>query len=383
MKVALILNDDFSMWRFRKGLILTLVRQGHQVCVITPSGPYVPRIQSLGAVHIAVPMSRFVAPFSDLKLFIDFYKVFRREKFDLVHNMTIKPVIYGSIAARFVKVPKIAGLISGIGFVFLEGNSFKMKVIRPFVMRMLEVGFRSCDKVWFQNPEDLNYFVEKKLLPKEKTVLIKGSGIDPEEFSLDNLNSKYLESLKKEFGIEKDGKVVSMVVARLIWSKGVREFLESARLLTNKYPKSKFILVAPLDQGSPDSVPPEYIQNFVSKNISIITEFREDANEILAISDIFVLPSYFREGLPRVLLEAMSLRKPIVTTDSVGCREAVENGKNGYLVPVKNTKMLTEAIECLLTNDSLRKEFGEYSRIKAKREFDEKMVVQKIIAELY
>ena len=232
-------------------------------------------------------------------------------------------------------------------------------------------------------PEDLNYFVDKKLVPKEKTVLIKGSGIDPEELSPDNLNSRYLEDLKREFGIGREDKVISMVVARLIWSKGIREFLESARALTKKHPRAKFILVAPLDQGSPDSVPLEYVSNFLSENISIITEFREDANEILGISDIFVLPSYFREGLPRVLLEALSLKKPIVTTDNVGCREAVENGRNGYLVSAKDTKMLTEAIESLLTNDSLREKFGEYSRMKAKREFDEKLVVQKIIAELY
>lgn len=270
MKIALILNDDFSMWQFRKGLISALVKRGFNVYIITPPGPYVSKIQSLGAVHIALSMSRFINPFNDLRLCFSLYRIFRREKFDIVHTMTIKPVIYGSIVARLARIKKVVGLISGSGFIFSNVDSLKLKVLKPFVVKMLKIGFRCCDKVWFQNPDDLNYFVEKKLIPKKKTVLIKGSGVNLEEFSLKNIDITNLERIKKEFTIEMDNKVVSMVAARLIWSKGVREFLEAAKTLEKKYPHVKFILVAPLESNSPDSVPLEYVNSFVSSNILVL-----------------------------------------------------------------------------------------------------------------
>lgn len=383
MKIALILNDDFSLWRFRKGLIATLVKKGFKVYTITPGGPYVPKLRNLGAVHISVPMSRFIAPLRDLKLFWHFYRLFRKEKFDLVHNMTMKPVIYGSIAAKLAGIKNVVGLVSGAGFIFSGSNTLKLKFLKPIVVAMLKIGFRCCKKVCFQNPDDVKYFVEKKIIPENKTVLTKGSGVDLKEFSTDNIDSIYLNELKKEFNINENDIVVSMVAARLIWAKGIRQFCEAARVIQKKHVNVKFILVAPFEPDSPDSVSPGYLDSYMCTNFAVVTDFRNDVKDILAMSDIVTLPSYYREGVPRVLLEALALGKPIITTDNVGCREVVENGINGYIIPVKDSGKLAMAIEKLLIDSSMRNNFGHCSLVRAREQFDEKDVVEKIIVEAY
>jgi len=383
MRIALVLNDDFSMWHFRKGLISALCKRGCQVYTVTPGGPYVKDLEELGAVHRNVPLYRFVKILPDLRLIWALYRTFRQDRIDIVHNMTVKPTIYGAIAARLARIQKVVALVSGVGLPFMEGGGWRRRVLRALVTALYRVAFRITDRVWFQNPDDRSFFVALGLLPEEKTIVIRGGGINVDEFSAESVDSRRVKLIRDELGLGDGTKAVLMIVARLIWSKGVKEFIEAAEILRNQCPEARFLLIGPYDRDHPDAIPVGYLERRESPNFRVHVGFREDVREILSLADVVVLPSYFREGVPRVLLEALSLGKPVVTTDHPGCREVVDDGENGFLVPVKDSKALANSIAMLLENSSLRSRFGKHSRCKAESEFDEKSVVEKIITQLY
>lgn len=382
MRVALVINDDFAMWRFRKGLITTLRDQGLEVFVITPNGPYVPYLTALGVKHIPIKVHRFISPISDLKFCTNLFRIFFTRKFDMVHNMTIKPNIYGALAARLVGVPKVLALVPGLGYAFFDNEAWSKKAIKFLVSRLYKTACKLTDKVWFQNAEDLSFFVESGLISQDKAVLIESSGINLQEFSPDKVSHKHLAKLKEELSIPTSTRVVIMMANRVVWSKGVKEFVEASEHVAQSCQGVMFLLVGSLDPKSPDSISETYLQNKVSGNF-LWLGFRHDVKEILALADVVTLPSYYREGVPRVLLEAAAMGKPIVTTDNVGCREVVDEGENGFLVPVKDSKALASAIEILIRDSSLREAFGKQSRTKAQLEFDEAIVISKVLAELY
>jgi len=174
-----------------------------------------------------------------------------------------------------------------------------------------------------------------------------------------------------------------MVTARLTWSKGVREFVEAASMLHGKYPNWYFVMVCPKDQGSPDSVPEEYLESQRLERLIVIDTFRHDIKNFVALADIMALPSFYPEGVPRTLLEGLAMAKPIVTTDNQGCRETVENGKNGYLIPIRNSDLLAEKLDILMADQNIRAQFGQESRRKAENEFSESIVVGRVIREIY
>lgn len=383
MKVALILNDDFSMLHFRGGLIKALVSKGINVYVIVPPGPYITKLKEIGAKVKPIVMKRFISPLRDVKLTMELYNFFRREKFDIVHTMTVKPNIFGSLAARLAGVKRIVCLVSGLGFVFSNESGLKVKIIQLITVFLYRLALSVSDKVWFQNKDDMGFFVKNKIIKKEKGLVIRSGGIDIKEFSKDSINYDSLDKLRKGLGISKNTKCVLMVAARMIWSKGVREFIEAANILKIKYPEWVFLMICPMDLGSPDSVPTEYLNEHKSENLIVIDYFRSDIKNIIALADIVVLPSYYREGVPRTLLEGLSLSKSIITTNNVGCKEVVEDGKNGFLIPVKDSLALVEKLKILMDDDLKRNLFGEYSRRMAEEYFDEKIVINKILTELY
>ncbi|MBD1806564.1 glycosyltransferase family 4 protein [Microcoleus sp. FACHB-SPT15] len=384
MKIALILNDDFSMWHFRGGLIKALVHKGMDVCVIVPPGSYVSKLEAMGARCIPIAMNRFITPVQDLKLLFQLYSVFRAERFDLVHNMTIKPNIFGTLAAKLAGIKRIVCLVSGIGYVFSEEfDSTKKRIVRKLATFLYKLALSISDKTWFQNKDDLELFIEKGIIKAAKGLVIRSGGINLNEFSLTDVNSGILAQLRQELQIKENPKCVVMVAARLIWSKGVREFVEASELLKAAYPDWIFLMVCPQDPGSPDSVPQDYIDAHRADNLIVIDYFRDDIKNIIALADIMVLVSYYREGVPRTLLEGLSMSKPIIASNSVGCKEVVEDGKNGFLVPVKDAKQLAEKLRYLMDDEDKRHLFGKYSRELAKKCFDETIVVNRILTELY
>lgn len=382
MRVALVLNDDFSMWHFFRGLIAALRARGIKVLTVTPPGPYVAALQGLGVTHVAVSMPRFVSPVGDVAMFHGLLQVFRREAPDVVCNITVKPIVYGALAARLAGVPTIVGMVEGLGYGFLEGGSWKARMLRAVVSGMYRVGFGLSHRIGFANPDDRDQLVRSRVVFPEKALAFRSMvGVDVKSFAPGVVARDALDRLRAELGIDPAQCVVAMVT-RVVWSKGVKEFVEASAEAAAWPTSTHFLLVGPVDAAARDFVPEGYLRERASPQFTWVSTFRSDLKEILSLADVVVLPSYYREGVPRVLLEAMALGKPIVTTDNVGCREAVDPGRNGYLVPVHNSRALAEAIQSLVENEPLRQAFGRESRSKAEAEFSEAAVVEGVLIRL-
>jgi N,N'-diacetylbacillosaminyl-diphospho-undecaprenol alpha-1,3-N-acetylgalactosaminyltransferase len=382
MRVALVLQDDFSMWQFRKGLIKALVARGVETLVVTPPGPYVALLESLGASHVPVAFTRFVSPAGDLRMLIALSRIFRRERPDLVHNMTIKPLIFGALAAYLAGVPRVVGLVSGLGFSLADGPGWRSRLLGRVIRTLCRIAGRITDRIWFQNPQDMAYFVEHGLIPPEKGVLIKSGGIDPIEFAPDAVTPAAAAALRSELGLSSADRVVLMVVARCVWSKGVREFVEASKRVCDSYRGARFVLVGPLDPESPEAVTAQYLSDNAGPCFQWVGQ-TSDVRPYLAIADVVALPSYYPEGVPRSLLEALAMARPIVTTDMPGCRETVSAGRNGLLVPARQVAALADAILTLLSNDEMRHYYGSESRRKVIAEFSEAQVVGNVLSQLY
>ena len=282
-----------------------------------------------------------------------------------------------------MRVRRVVALVSGAGFPFLEGGGIKRRALRATVSGLYRTALGLTDRVWFQNSDDLGFFVTTGLLTAEKALLIRSGGVNIAEFSMAGVDQKAVPKLRKELKIEGGGPIVMMIVARLIWSKGIKEFVAASRILQQGCSRAQLLLFGPYDHGHPDEVPPGFLESVRAENFRAMTLFRTDVREILSLADVVVLPSYFGEGVPRILLEASAMGKPIVTTDNPGCREVVEHGRNGYLVPVKDPRALAAAIADLSNSEAVRVEFGRHSRLKAETEFDEQLIVDRIVRELY
>ncbi|MBM4295751.1 MAG: glycosyltransferase family 4 protein [Deltaproteobacteria bacterium] len=383
MKIALSYVDGWAFYHFRKGLIQELVRRGFHVSVIVSPSDFDRKLEALGVRVIPVPMERFFSPARDLLLFWRLYQVFRSERFDLVHNNTIKLNIYGTVAAALAGIRRRVCLVSGLGFVFAPYLSRQMGLLRFFSLWLYKLAMALSQKTWFQNPDDFAFFVEHEIIPPHKGVVIRSGGVNLEEFSPEAVDRETLAALRQELGLPSNASCVLMATARLIWSKGVREFVEAAFRLEARYPDWYFVMVSPRELGSPDSVPQEYLEAHRPARFIHIDTLRHDIHSFVALSDIMALPSYYPEGVPRGLLEGLAMAKPIITTDHPGCREVVEEGKNGYLIPICDSETLANRLAVLMDDPGKRAEFGKYSRMKAQREFGEALVVERIIREVY
>lgn len=382
-KIALVLNDDFSMYHFRKGLIRSLVARGHDITVIVPPGDYIQKLEALGVRVIPLPIERFVSPVADMVWAYRLWRIFKSGSFDIVHNMTIKPNIFGTLAAYLAGIERIVCLVSGIGFTFQRSVTLRERILKTVAVWLYRLAMRLADRTWFQNKDDLRYFIDRKIIAPEKGIVIRSGGINTDEFSLKAVSAQAIDALKAELQLPPEARCVLMVAARLIWSKGVGEYVEAAQRLMPRYPDWYFIMVCPKDPGSPDHVPDAYVRKHRCDQLIIIDTFRSDIEVFEAMADIMVLPSFYREGVPRTLLEGLSMGKPIITTDHPGCREVVDAGVNGFLIPIRDTTSLADRLAEIMSEPEKRMEFGRRSRAKAKEEFDEGIVVQKIIKDLY
>ena len=374
-KIALVSNTDYSMYYFRLGLIRALLAKRYDVHIVCPDGKYVQEFEKEGVkCHRLYVDRKGTNPFNELRTIWQLLRIFKKERFDLVHTFTIKPNIYGSIAAKFAGVPAIMNSVTGLGYVFIEGG-VKRKILRTLVVYLHRFAFRFSRKVVFLNDDDFGVFERCKIVDTRKGTVIKSEGVDTDKFSTANVSHDKLNTLSRELAIDKESRrILVTLISRLLWDKGVREFIEAANILKPKYPNSLFLLVGPIDTGNPAPVSKDYLEQAERSGLIKYLGERREVPEILYISDVVTLPSY-REGIPMVLLEAMCMGKPIVTTNSVGCKEVVEEGKNGFLVPVKDSVALASAIEKLINNEELRVRMGKYSREKVLREFDERIIV--------
>lgn len=368
-KILLFANTDWYLYNFRLSLIKTLSEKGWDVILISPAGKYGPILQSLGFKWISLQFStRSVNPFQELKVLLQLFKLYRHEQPDICHHFTIKCVLYGSLVARLVGGIKIVNAVTGLGHIFIDTGMIA-RIFRPFIKMFYKQMLKQQNcRVIFQNNEDLNFFVETKLVDKAKTKLIRGSGVDSSKFSPEN----FLPFSQENF-------VKILFASRLIKEKGIYELFEAIRFIRNKKLEVNFILAGDIYPSNPSSLSGDEIRNIKREGLIDVLGHVDDMLPVLAESDMVVLPSYC-EGTPRILIEAAAMEKPIVATDIAGCRGLVENGVNGLLVPVKDVMALVEALEKLIMDSELRIKFGKAGREIVLKEFDEKIVLKKTFA---
>jgi N,N'-diacetylbacillosaminyl-diphospho-undecaprenol alpha-1,3-N-acetylgalactosaminyltransferase len=347
-----------------------LLKSNHKVFAICPQGDKNRALQDAGCEVINYEIDRKgLNPFSEKKSIDNIYNAIKPLKLDLLHTFTAKPNIYGTFAAKKANIPVIINLVEGLGSFYID-NSIKNILIRSIIERLYKKAFRLSDKTVFVNSDDPQYMLSKKIITKDKVKIIKSVGVDTEYF-----NPKNIDTSKLAKSLHVSDKIVVLMVARAIWHKGVKEFYESAKAL--KRDDVAFILVGDTDEGNHSCADRAYLNS----GDVLWLGHRDDILELTALADIYVLPSY-REGVPRTLLEAASMAKPIVSTDVVGCREVVDDGYNGILVPPRSSDALSRAIAKLIEDSSLRETMGKNGRIKAVKEFDIKQIVAQYL-ELY
>ncbi len=379
MKVLFLSHTDSNLYLFRLPIMLALKSQGHEVIALTPKGADFDKFACVGIQAIDYSIERSsLNPLSALKTIREIAKILRQTKPDIVHTFMLKPNIYGSFAAYFAGLNCVINSLTGLGSFYID-NSFKSHLLRFIIESLNRIAFKIATKVLFQNNDDLELYLQKGILNQEKAVLIKGSGIDTQVFAPIHQNdyNTMRQTLSQElhFPISSDS-ILVLMIARAIAHKGVREYYQAAEILKTKNPNYIFLYVGGIDLGNISPMNEDFLKS--SKAVIYLGQ-RKDIRELIGACDLFVLPSY-REGIPRTLLEAGSMAKPIITTNAIGCREVVENGKNGFLVPIGDTKELAQRIAQLSENKDLREKFGKASREKICIEFSTDSIVRSYLS---
>lgn len=346
---------------FRANLIRAMVAAGYEVVAIAPPDEYAPRLAELGCRYVPLSMdNKGTHPGRDLLLFWRFLQLLRKEKPAVYLGYTVKPNIYGSLAAHLLGVPVINN-IAGLGAVFIQEGW-----LTRLVQRLYRVALSRSAKVFFQNNVDRALFVSKNLVSNVVTDRLPGSGIDLNRFVPVPLPDK----IPLRF----------LLIARMLWDKGVGEFVEAARILKKQGVNAEFCLLGFLDVQNPTAIPRQQMDEWTAEGVIRYLGVSDNVAEEIVLADCVVLPSY-REGIPRTLLEAAAMARPIVTTDSVGCRDVVDDGINGYLCQPRDAIDLADKIfRIVALSRAERTAMGLRSREKMEREFDEKIVIGKYLA---
>ena len=356
--IAIAINTSWNIYNFRVGLLKALQSEGYKIIAIAPTDKYSEKLEALGFEYHEIKMNnKGTNPFEDIKLIWDFYRLYKKLKPDAILQYTIKPNIYGTMAAGLLGIPVVSN-ISGLGTVFLE-NRLSSKIAQL----LYRVALKIPQKVFYQNSHDRALFIDSKLVAEIKTELLPGSGVDTIKFSPMEINRK--------------SDVVSFLfIARLLKDKGIEEYVEAAKNISKKSDVRCYILGA-YYEGNPTAITQEQMQMWQEEGSIEYLGVSDDVALHIASVDCVVLPSY-REGLSRVLLEAASMAKPLITTDVPGCKEVVEDGITGYLCQAKNSLSLAEAMQkIIMLSEIQRQEMGKRGREKVIAEFDEKCVIEK------
>lgn len=368
--ILIIASLSGSLLHFRGDFIAELIKQGYTVFAAAPdiSERVNQGLLKLGATPVTFKLDRTgLNPLKDFKSISQLKLIIQKHKINLVFPYTIKPVVYGSIAANRLKIPVIS-LITGLGFTF-SGASNKAKVLQKITKRLYRYALRKNELVLFQNEDDLILFKNHKIISKnQKTDIINGSGVHLERYPFRVMK-------------ENSQNVKFVIVARLIKEKGIQLFMDAAKILKAKYPLAEFHIIGGM-ADSPSGIKIEKLEELHRDNIIVFHGINNEVPEFLKGVHVFVLPSFYREGVPRSILEALSVGMPIITTDTPGCRETVITEKNGFLVPPNSLEPLIEACSYFLENPLAIEEMGKQSRKLAEEKFDVNLINQHLVSNI-
>lgn len=365
-KILLTANTGWYLYNFRLPLARFLRERGVEVVLVSPRDAYVERLEAEGFRWIELELNRrSMNPLREASVLLRLARIYREERPVAVHHFTIKCVLYGTVAAKIAGISAVVNAMTGLGHVFI-GTGWKTRLLRPVVKRLYRrVLCARRVRVVFQNPDDLQTFADSKLVVPDRAVLIRGSGVNLRRFAPRPISAPAGQPAP-----------IVLMAARLTAEKGVHEFVAAAQLLKERGVSATFQIAGEPDPGNPSSVSAQTLEGWRQEGIVDLLGHVEAVENPMAAATLVVLPSY-REGVPRTLLEAAAMGKAIVATDVPGCREAVIEGENGFLVPPQNAPALADAIERLLRDPELCARMGASGRQKMVREFDDEDVARR------
>ena len=357
-RVLFLVNHDVVIYNFRFELVEELIKRNNEVIISCPYGERIDELVKLGAKHRNIKIDRHgINPLNDLKLIRQYKKLIQEERPDIIFSYTIKPNIYGAIAANKYHVPIIAN-ITGLGTA-VENNGLKQKIC----ILLYKYAFRNIKKVYFQNKENQDFFVDHKIA-LGKHDLLPGSGVNLKKF--------------QPLPFPDDSIIKFVFIGRIMKEKGIDYYLNSAEFIKEKYPHTEFHVCGFVEDGYKGR-----LQEFIDKGLIIYHGMIKDVREIHKITHCTIFPSYYPEGISNVLLEAAACARPIITTNRSGCREAVDDGVTGFLVDIKNQNFLNEAILKFLTLTNKQKsDMGKKARLKMEQNFNRYIIINKYLEEI-
>lgn len=357
-KIAFVSNSSFSMYYFRKGVLQYFIEQGFEVHVIAPIDHKTHEVQNLGCYfHPIQFQTKSLNPINEIKLYLRIKKAYARIQPDLIFQYTIKPNIYGTLAAASLQIPSIA-VITGLGYAFLT-----KRWINTLVKKMYRYALGKSSQVWFLNTDDIAYFIQEKLVQEQKVLHLPGEGVNTVEFA----------PLPKTMT---DSKIRFLMIARVLWDKGILEYVEAAKLVKQQFPNAVFQLLGPTDADNPSAVSRETVMQWHEAGFIEYLGTSNQVKDQIKEADCVVLPSY-REGISKVLMEAASMGKPLIATNVAGCKELISNTVNGFLCDVKSVDSLVQCmVRFIQLPEQSRIKMGTLSREKMCDHFDEKKIIQ-------
>jgi len=359
--IILVGNSTWGMYNFRKGVILYLKNHNYNIIVASPPDEYTERLKDLGIEY--VPLKRLQPQganiLADIRFFRELKSIYKKYKPELIFHYTIKPNIYGSLAASALKISSVA-VVTGLGYTFTYTTAIS------FVAKALyKIAFKKNKAVWFLNDDDKNFFVSKKLLARDLAFVLPGEGVNTDFF-------------KPSSVIEPEREVVKfLLISRMIYDKGIVEYVEASKILKSRGHKIESELLGFVEVINPKAITKETITLWEKEAPVRYYGSTPDVLPYIQRADCIVLPSFYREGIPRTLLEGASVGKPVITTNNVGCKEVVEDGVTGYLCKIKDELDLADKMEkFILLSNAEKKQMGQKGRERIKQFFDERIVCE-------
>ena len=366
MNIGVFANTSWYIYNFRLNTMKALREQGHNVIAIGPADGYVEKIKAEGFQHVEITMKGSgTNPFFELGTLYHLFRCFRNNNTDLVLSFTPKANIYAALLSAPLRMYTFSN-VSGLGRLFI-----KPTLLTIFVKYLYKAAFLFSEHVFFQNEDDQKLFLSYGITKKYKTSILPGSGVDLEKFF----------PAPRRPGKQKTG-LEFLLVSRMLWDKGINEFITAARTIKKDYPDTRFSLLGEMGADNPSSIPRKEIEAWVKEGVVNYLGKTNDVHQYLLKADCIVLPSY-REGTPRSLLEAAATAKPVITTDTPGCRNVVDDRVTGYLCKAKDATDLAEKMQSIIQmSEQERLEFGRLARQKMEIQFDEKTVIEKYFSAL-